>query len=98
MYPEPAGILLLEAKTPDILTAAAIAEATTKDPVLTRVMDWVVNGWPASIPDEVSQYSQKKLSLSCTAGCLLYGDRVVVPSALRPAVVELIHATHPGMT
>ena len=98
MYSEPAGIFLLEAKTPEVLNASSIADETSRDPLLSRVMDWVINGWPTTAPKEAGAYEQKKLSLSCSNGCLLYGDRVVIPPALRPAVCQLIHATHPGIS
>jgi hypothetical protein len=99
LYAEPAGVFLLEAKTPDILTADSIAAETCKDPLLKDVMQWVTHGWPPSIPAPAQPYAQKKVSLSVLNGCLLCADRVVIPPSLRPQVLDLIHAaTHPGIT
>ncbi|KAJ1526346.1 hypothetical protein ONE63_009495 [Megalurothrips usitatus] len=97
MYPEPAGVFLLEAKTPDILTAESIAVESGKDPVIRDVMTWVNEGWPSVVPPEAAPYFQKRNSLSIHRGCLLQSDRVVVPESLRAQVLELVHAAHPGI-
>ncbi|KAJ1528979.1 hypothetical protein ONE63_007346 [Megalurothrips usitatus] len=91
MYPEPAGVFLLQAKTPDILTAES-----GKDLVIRDVMTWVNEGWPSVVPPEAAPYFQKRNSLSIHRGCLLQSDRVVVPESLRAQVLELVHAAHPG--
>ena len=98
LYPEPVGVHLLEAQLPDALTAAKIAEETEKDPLLGKILDWTVNGWPAAAPVEATPYAQKKDSISTLNGCLLYADRVIIPPSLRSQVIDLIHATHPGIT
>ncbi|CAG9135829.1 unnamed protein product [Plutella xylostella] len=44
-----------------------------------------------------SRLQSIKQYLSIEGGCLLYGHRVVVPRALRAAVLQRLHATHQGM-
>ena len=36
------------------------------------------------------------MELSVQDGCVLWGSRVVIPSALRSAVVQMLHEGHPG--
>ena len=36
-------------------------------------------------------------SLSTVHGCLLHGNRVVIPSKLQPQVLQLLHSGHFGM-
>ena len=97
LYPDPAGILLLESKLPDVINAQAIVRATAEDPLLSNILKWTIGGWPSVIPSEAKVYSNKRASLSVLNECLLFGDRVVIPSALRPDVIQLIHAAHPGI-
>ena len=52
--PDPAGIHLLESNDHGGLTPREIAAATAEDPVLRRVREWTVKGWPPSVPDEYS--------------------------------------------
>lgn len=98
MYPDPAGVFLLDAKDPQDLSAAAIAAATLQDPLLSQVYHWTVHGWPRDVPPEAQPYAALRDQLSTLHDCLLRGDRVVVPHVLQPKVVELVHATHPGIT
>ena len=46
---------------------------------------------------EFEQYSMKAMELSVQDGCVLWGSRVVIPLALRPAVIQLLHEGHPRM-
>nr|CAD7445434.1 unnamed protein product [Timema bartmani] len=62
------------------LTAVQVATETRKDPILSRVLTYDLNGWPDVVPDEG----------------LHPFHRVILPSALRPEVLELLHDLHPG--
>ena len=94
--PDPAGIHLLESNDLGGLTPRDIAAATAEDPVLRRVREWTVKGWPPSVPDEYSPYFHKQTELSTLQECLLWRDRVVIPTRLRSRVLQLIHGTHLG--
>ncbi|KAJ1526466.1 hypothetical protein ONE63_009599 [Megalurothrips usitatus] len=96
LYPDPAGVLLLDIEGPQRISSATIAAATHQDPLLSQVCRWTVHGWPQEVPPEARPYLAQKDSLSTLHDCLLRGDRLVVPQALRPKVLELIHSTHPG--
>ena len=83
------------------LRALDIQAATSKDPVLSQVYSYIARGWPDtahSIPEKVKPFFNKRLQLSITNGCLLWGLRVVIPPQYREAVLQLLHEGHPGMS
>ena len=57
---------------------------TSHDPILSAVRHQVMYGWPN--PDdsvEFKPYTSRKTQLSCQAGCVLWGSRVVIPPPRR---------------
>ncbi|XP_015271459.1 PREDICTED: uncharacterized protein K02A2.6-like, partial [Gekko japonicus] len=69
-----------------------------KDSVLSRVLNWVWRGWPVgSVEPEFGPYKSRQNELSISKGCVLWGNRVVVPDKLRTRVLESLHEGHPGM-
>ncbi|XP_058042246.1 uncharacterized protein K02A2.6-like, partial [Ahaetulla prasina] len=54
-------------------------------------------GWPAAPGERFKDFAKKREELSVQGGCLLWGDRVVVPEKLRKNVLELLHVGHPGI-
>ena len=98
--PQPAEtVLLFEQLQSSPVTADHIRKWTRKDPVLSRVLRCVQQGWPTgSIQEELRPYWHKRLELSSHDGCLLWGSRVVVPKAGQDAVLDELHAAHPGAT
>ena len=43
-------------------------------------------------------YTRRWLELSLHRDCVLWGNRVVIPTELRQEVLKLLHQNHPGMT
>ena len=43
-------------------------------------------------------FKQCDLELSVQDGCILWGNRVVVPEAAREAVIKILQDAHPGIT
>ena len=68
------------------------------DPVLARVRTFVSKGWNSTCEDALSPYHSRKDELSMLDGCVLWGNRVIVPLAGRKDVTELLHDGHPGIT
>ena len=65
---------------------------TDRDPVLTKVKQFTLRGWPAKITDEQLQpYSSKRDKLSLEDAVLLRGSRVVVPPQARDIDGRSIH-------
>ena len=83
--------------------AAIMAKETSKDPVLSLVMRYTSEGWPMrnqkkeETSGEISQMKQIADSLSVVDNCLLYGNRVVIPTTLRPQILDILHLGHFGM-
>ncbi|KFD45703.1 hypothetical protein M513_13425 [Trichuris suis] len=96
--PPPLEVLLLESMPDPPLTAKEIAEMTSKDPVLSKVRNWVANGWPSNVnSDELKVFWRRKNELSIHKDCVLRGCCVVVPPQLRRRTLELLHNGHPGI-
>jgi transposase InsO family protein len=81
------------------VTSTVIAKATSKDAVLSKVLRFVMNGWPNSVNDPLLvPFHSRKLELTVEQGCVLWGYRVLIPDELRKAVLNELHDTHPGIT
>ena len=76
--------------------AAVIKDLTNKDPVLSQVRKFVLSSWPESTPPEFKPFKTKSLELSTIDGCLLWGNRVVIPPQAQEAILSELHETHPG--
>ncbi|XP_039762474.1 uncharacterized protein K02A2.6-like [Pararge aegeria] len=72
-----------------------------KDKCISRILEFVKTGWPKSgfkEPDqEMTANWRRREELYVENGCLMWGCRVVVPRALRPAVLAELHGSHLGM-
>ena len=75
-----------------------IARESSKDPLISRVMNYVLNGWPKkSKEEELQVYFCRRLELTVQSGCLLWGSRIVIPPKFREPMLAELHATHPGI-
>ncbi|XP_058456917.1 uncharacterized protein K02A2.6-like [Malaya genurostris] len=83
------------------LSFKQVRDRTTSDHDLQQVMRFVNDGWPskkASITDaQVQQFYLRRDGLSVVNGCLLHGERLVVPSCSRKRVLQQLHTGHPGV-
>ena len=75
-----------------------LKDATNRDPVLSEVKRYVREGWPQKIdtPD-VQEFKKYAASLSVTDDCLINGNRVVIPEAMQPQILDILHLGHFGM-
>ena len=73
---------------------------TRRDPVLSRVLEFVLNGWPEefSASEEFQPYGTRSNELAVESGCLLWGSRVIIPPSLRETVLTELHQVHLGMS
>ena len=92
----PETVALIESLDASPVTAADIKQWTAKDPLLSKVMDLVLHGRPQGSEELVSLYHQYWSELSVHDGCLLRGNRVVVPTIGRNLVMNLLHESHLG--
>ncbi|XP_054272756.1 uncharacterized protein K02A2.6-like [Macrosteles quadrilineatus] len=80
------------------ITAKDIARLTDRDPVLSKVRDFIWHGWRSADEPELIAYFRRKDELSVDNNCVVWGARVVVPEKLRSAVIRLLHDQHPGIS
>ena len=81
-----------------LVTANNIRDWTRRDQELSRVLQYVHQGWPSEGDPDLEPYSSRRLELSSFEGCVLWGSRVVIPPPGRQAVLMELHEGHPGIT
>ena len=97
VVPTPADtVYLLDYLNSTPVTAVVLKKWTHTDPVLSKVRAHLMKGWNYSSP-ELQPYFRIRSELSVEAGCVLRGNRVVVPLKGRAQVLELLHEAHPGI-
>ena len=97
----PEMVLLMEHLASTPVSAQQIKRLTDRDPVLSEVKKFVLQGWPLrsdTMSEDLLPFIRRKLELSVQDGCLLWGSRVVVPATVRVKVMEELHETHPGIS
>ena len=83
---------------PTAVTASDIRTKTAVDPILSRVLDYCVSGWPSQVDSEFAPYHTRRNELCVEQGCVLWGSRVLVPPVLHKLILQELHETHPGMS
>ncbi|KAK3924260.1 hypothetical protein KUF71_002531 [Frankliniella fusca] len=75
-----------------------VSHETRKDKVLQKVADYVVQGWPQKCPEKgLEPYFNNRIFLNLRHDCVMFGDRVIIPSVLRKRVLARLHDGHPGI-
>ena len=68
------------------------------DPVLSQVLHNVLHGWPdCCTAADLQPFFNRQKELTSTAGCILWGNRVVIPALHQLDIVEELHEGHPGI-
>ena len=94
----PPELVLLADHLSNLPVTDQIRECTRKDTQLAQIVQFVQQGRPSSCPssDLLSSFHDKRMELSLYEGCLLWGNRVVIPTLHREAVLTELCAGHPG--
>ena len=99
--PKPADVIhLLEYLDTSPVTSTQVRSWTDRDPVLSRVRDWILTGWPAKEGDGnnlFQPYIRRRYELSVEDGCVLWGNRIVIPNKGRKALVSILHEGDTGI-
>ncbi|XP_070614630.1 FK506-binding protein 15 isoform X1 [Erythrolamprus reginae] len=91
-------VLMIELEENPLTTAKEVAAHTQQDQILKQVVNCVLKGWQNDIvKPELCDFKNKRLELSYVKGCLLWGDRVIIPKRLREKVLRMLHVGHPGI-
>ena len=92
----PETIHLMETLDSSPITSAQIKQWTRRDPLLSKVKDLLLRGGQHDKDAAISPYSKCWNELSVHDGCLLRGNRVIIPPEGQTPVMELLHEGHPG--
>lgn len=79
------------------LKAEHVSRVTRRDKVLSKVLKYVMEGWPMNVDENLKAYHLRRLELSAERGCVLWGTRVIIPEKLRKIVLKELHVGHQGM-
>uniref|UniRef100_A0A5S6QP90 RNA-directed DNA polymerase n=1 Tax=Trichuris muris TaxID=70415 RepID=A0A5S6QP90_TRIMR len=80
------------------VTAKIISEETFEDQNLKHVIEFLKSSWPYQpIHADVRKFFDRRNSLFIANGCLMYGDRVVIPATLQRRVLRQLREGHPGI-
>ncbi|XP_040185819.1 uncharacterized protein K02A2.6-like [Rana temporaria] len=64
---------------------------------LSQIFSYVQTGWPERVSGEFRPYFARKCELVTNAGCLQWGNRVIVPQYLQSTMLRILHEGHPGV-
>lgn len=80
-----------------LLDYEILKKETRNDPILSRVLSYIVDGWPLQIDiREMKPYLNRKNELYTELGCIMWGQRVVIPFSCREKVISELHDPHMG--
>ena len=93
-------VLLMETLEASPVTAADIRTWTRRDPLLSRVFRLVEHGWHDEKPDidvDMKAFRQRRSELAIVDGCIMWGNRLIIPKQGQKRVLEALHEGHPGI-
>ncbi|XP_039518223.1 uncharacterized protein K02A2.6-like [Pimephales promelas] len=90
-------IFYFEQVTVAPVTSTQVRRSTRKDPILSAVMEMVKDGHVPKDTINLKPYLSRKNELSFHSGCLLWGQRVIIPPSLRKPVLQQLHVGHCGI-
>lgn len=80
-----------------LILASDIAKTTRKRPVLSKVYDYKLNGWPSYVTDaELKPYLTRRHELSVDNGLILSDIRVVEHSVFGERLLQDLHGEYLG--
>ena len=80
------------------VSTSDVKRETRRDPTLSKVLDFTLNGWTDKPQDErLKPFYTRRSELSVQNGCLMWGIRVIIPIKLRNKVLEELHEGHLGI-
>lgn len=92
-------VFMLEKEVSSITMSEQIKHWTARDPVLSRVWEYVLKGWPDhSDAAEFAPYKKRQQELSVQDGCVLWGACLMVPEKGRSVLLDQLHQYHPEMS
>ena len=84
----------------NVISWADVKASTSSDIIIRSVLELVREGFPddaRQLATDLRPYYPLRHSLYELDGVLMLGDRIVIPAALRHAVLAILHAAHQGV-
>lgn len=75
-----------------------IKAETRKDIILSKVIEYVQNGWPDTVHEDLKPFFVRRNELSVDSEVLMWGYRLVIPEKYKVNMLNELHVTHLGMT
>ena len=85
----------------NVVTWDMLRDATSSDATLKDLQQLICSGFPSNSRElslELRPYHRISSSLCTIDGVILTGSRIVVPSVLRPEILQALHAAHQGVS
>ena len=79
------------------IDSAEVSTETANDPILSRLLKFVMRGWSSTVDDSFLVFKSRANSLTVEDGCLMWGHRVVIPQVLRRELLSKLHSVHSGV-
>nr|CAD2199249.1 unnamed protein product [Meloidogyne enterolobii] len=79
------------------VTAEDIAKYTSEDEVLQKLVLKIKEDWNNCKDIQLQPYFPKRQEIMEIEGCLVYGNRTIIPTKLRNAILKALHLAHPGV-
>lgn len=98
MYGTTEQVLIVDELNDTLVNTTQITRWTAKDVILSHVHEYTLKGWLAQTEAHFKIYQQRKMELSVSDGCVLWGARVIIPTKGRDKILKLLHQTHTGMS
>ncbi|XP_038119282.1 uncharacterized protein K02A2.6-like [Culex quinquefasciatus] len=83
------------------LSFRVVERDTQVDPLLKKIYRYLRNGWPQKhtiVDSEILRFFARQDSLSTVDGCVLFGERLVIPERHRQRCLRQLHQGHPGIS
>ncbi|MGL6082193.1 MAG: RNase H-like domain-containing protein [Gammaproteobacteria bacterium] len=74
-----------------------IALATTNDPILSLIRKFMDENRSFNEEKKLKEFENKRKDLSVCGGCVLFGDRIMIPEILKSHIMKELHKGHPGI-
>lgn len=79
------------------LDCKVIARETANDFYLQQIIAFMKNGWPERVDKFFQSIYSQHHDIEEIDGCLLFQDRVIIPTSLQRKVLENLHVNHKGI-
>ena len=70
---------------------------STKEKWMCGVYQLTMKGWPIEHDSDLKPFHSRRNELAVHCGCLMLGNRVVIPAKLHSQILEELHQGHIGV-